>query len=100
MTRNKHLTLNMSSQNLLLMTIMKLAQVIIILYYYALCSVQRCHHVFPRLIAEELVRMHQVHLPSMQKETTERPVSQYQAKMKGWLDSAPTHFDNPAKQKV
>ncbi|GFR90777.1 ethanolamine kinase [Elysia marginata] len=53
-----------------------------------------------RLIAEEMIRMHQVHLPSLQQQMTEKPVSQYQEKMRSWLEAAPTHFDNPAKQKV
>ena len=52
------------------------------------------------LIAEEVGKMHQVRLSSMQKEMTERPVSQYPAKMKSWLDYTPTHFDNPDKQKM
>ena len=64
----------------------------------------RIHHVpihkFPRLIADEMVRMHQVNLPSLQKEMALKPVSQYQEKMRSWLASAPTHFDNPTKQTV
>ncbi|KAK3775594.1 hypothetical protein RRG08_020782 [Elysia crispata] len=53
-----------------------------------------------RLIADEMVRMHQVNLPSLQKEMALKPVSQYQEKMRSWLASAPTHFDNPTKQTV
>ncbi|RUS86406.1 hypothetical protein EGW08_005856 [Elysia chlorotica] len=53
-----------------------------------------------KLIAEELVKLHQVQLPSTQTGTTGKPVSQYQEKMLGWLAEVPTHFDNPAKQAV
>lgn len=53
-----------------------------------------------RLIADEMLRLHQVHLPSLRAKMTEKPVSQYKDKMRSWLESAPTHFDNPAKQKI
>ncbi|GFO50637.1 ethanolamine kinase 1-like [Plakobranchus ocellatus] len=52
------------------------------------------------LIAKEMVRLHQVTLPSVERTCAGKPTSQYAAKMVAWLNSAPTHFDNPAKQKM